>query len=135
MIDIIYMLYILKYTSNKFLKYIISLFLRNMAFLLVSFRYAIARSTLIFIADSNVISSGFRFYTKIILATSYEKVSIHTPSLAIRIPNYPILRASFLVSTPPNNNNRMIEIHPCNTVVLKISISQVFLFLYSNPNT
>ena len=98
----------------------------------LSDRNTVSWSTSLLIAQNHFISCGFGLDSEIVFSTANKEVAIHAPSLSVRVSYDPIFGTGLVVNSPADNYYRMIEIHPCDSIVLQVTVSQMLLLFSSN---
>ena len=88
------------------------------------------------ITKDRVIAGGLGLYSEVIFAPPDPEISFHTPLGAVRVSYFPIFCACFLVDSPADNDDRVVQVHPGNAVVLEVTIGQLLLLLlfFLGPN-
>ena len=76
-------------------------------------------------AEDWVVGGGFGLDGKLVVSSRDEEVAFVAPSSSVRVTTYPVFLFGLWVHTPPENDNRMIQILPRNTIALQSLVTNV----------
>ena len=77
-----------------------------------------ALGALVLGAADDVVRGSLRLDAEVVLATAHQEVAGHAPLVAVGVAHAPELRACLLIDTPTEDDDRVVQVHPCDAVVL-----------------
>jgi len=93
---------------------------------------AVASSACLLVTEDSLVPSCLRLDTEIVLSSSDVEITVHTPPFSVWISHDPVFGTCFLINSPANDDDWVIEIHPGNTIVFEVSVSYLLFIGASN---